>query len=177
MRVVAATNRDLAECVRAGLFREDLYFRLAVVSLAVPPLRERREDVPVLARAFARQEGVADLEDDVIDDLVRRDFPGNVRELRNAVMAYVALGAVSPASPSMAPPPPAVDDGAQVRFDAPYLAQRDAMIEAFTRRYVAALLEHTKGNQSEAARIAGLDRTYLGRLMTKFGFRTRGRPG
>ena len=175
--MIAATNRDLAESVRAGRFREDLYFRLAVVPLAVPPLRERREDIPVLARVFARQEGVSDLDDEVIDDLVRREYSGNVRELRNAVMAYVALGSVAPpssVSPSMAPPG-LEGEGAPVRFDAPYLVQRDAMIEAFTRRYVASLLEHTKGNQSEAARLAGLDRTYLGRLMTKYGFRTRGR--
>ena len=102
VRVLAATNRDLPERVRAGQFREDLYFRLAVVTLGVPALRDRREDIPVLARVFARQEGAPDLDDDVIEELSRRDFPGNVRELRNAVRAYLALGSLG-SSPSIAP--------------------------------------------------------------------------
>jgi DNA-binding NtrC family response regulator len=172
VRVVAATNRDLTERIRAGLFREDLYFRLAVVALSVPSLRERKEDIPVLARVFARQEGLPDLEDDVVEDLCARDYAGNVRELRNAVLAYVALGGVT-APPASVPVP--VQTDAKVTFDTPYLRQRDAMVDAFTRRYVTALLEHTHGNQSEAARVAGLDRTYLGRLMNKLGFPTRGR--
>ncbi len=169
VRVVAATNRDLEERVRAGLFREDLYFRLAVVSLKVPPLRERRDDIPVLARVFARQEGAADLDDDVVDELARRDFPGNVRELRNAVRAYVALGSLGEARATLAPPSADATSEGPLRFDAPYLVQRDARVEAFTRRYLADLLEHTKGNQSEAARLAGLDRTYLGRMIAKLG--------
>ncbi|MEO6418049.1 MAG: sigma 54-interacting transcriptional regulator, partial [Polyangiaceae bacterium] len=92
VRVVAATHRDLGERVRSGQFREDLYFRLAVVTLHVPSVRDRKEDIPVLARAFARQEGATDLDDDVLAELSNRPFPGNVRELRNAVLAYLALG-------------------------------------------------------------------------------------
>ncbi|MEO6575895.1 MAG: helix-turn-helix domain-containing protein, partial [Polyangiaceae bacterium] len=79
-------------------------------------------------------------------------------------------------SPSMLPPPPTGAEPA-VRLDASYLAQRDALIDSFTRRYLAALLEHTGGNQSEAARIAGLDRTYLGRMMTKLGVGRSGKMG
>ena len=167
-RLVAATHRNLPELVRAGSFREDLYFRLAVVVLGVPPLRERREDIPSLARFFARQEGAPDLDDDVIEELSARPLTGNVRELRNAVLAYLALGTLGDASPSLAPPPPRAE-AEPVRFDASYLAQRDAVVDAFTRRYLGALLEHTRGNQSEAARIAGLDRTYLGRMLGKLG--------
>jgi DNA-binding NtrC family response regulator len=73
------------------------------------------------------------------------------------------------ARPSMLPPPPSVGGAFAPRFDAPYLAQRDAIVESFTREYLTKLLEATHGNQSEAARIAGLDRTYLGRMLSKMG--------
>ncbi len=170
--MIASTHRDLAELVRRGQFREDLYYRLAVVTLVVPPLRERREDIPVLARLFARSEGASDLDDDVIEELGQRALPGNVRELRNAVLSYVALGSLSPPSTTSIPPRAvaAPSDGPPpVRFDAPYLEQRDAMVNDFTMRYVTELLELTQGNQSEAARIAGMDRTYFGRLVSKLG--------
>jgi DNA-binding NtrC family response regulator len=166
VRVIAATHRDLLERVRAGLFREDLYFRLAVVTLSVPPLRERREDIPVLAGSFARQEGVPDLDEEILSELSRRDYPGNVRELRNAVLAYLALGSLVTNPGSELPKLETMD---RVRLDLPYLAQRDALVEAFTRKYVSTLLQHVNGNQSEAARIAGLDRTYFGRMLAKLG--------
>jgi DNA-binding NtrC family response regulator len=185
VRVVAATHRDLEARVREGQFREDLYYRLAVVKLHVPALRERRDDIPRLARAFARQEGMADLDADVIAALQERPLPGNVRELRNAVLTYTALGtlgtagaasatAAPTAGPSVAPGAalPARREaaaGLAPSLDVPYLEQRDALVDAFTRKYVALLLERTKGNQTEAARIAGLDRTYLGRLLAKLG--------
>jgi DNA-binding NtrC family response regulator len=172
VRVIAATHRDLAVWVREGKFRQDLYYRLAVVTLVVPALRERREDIPTLARLFARQEGVSDLDDEVIEDLSQREFPGNVRELRNAVLAFVALGTLGSSGSASIPPGPLEGDAstaAAPRFDIPYLAQRDAVVEAFTRKYVAALLERTRGNQTEASRIAGLDRTYFGRLLAKLG--------
>jgi DNA-binding NtrC family response regulator len=174
VRVVAATHRDLGRLVEEGSFRQDLFYRLAVVTLAVPPLRERRADIPALARLFARQEGVPDLDDDVIEELSQRPFPGNVRELRNAVLAYVALGTLgSPGPSSQAPRDAEAMASLTPRLDVPYLAQRDALVEAFTRTYVAALLERTRGNQTEAARIAGLDRTYFGRLLAKLGERGR----
>jgi DNA-binding NtrC family response regulator len=171
VRVIAATHRDLASWVREGKFRQDLYYRLAVVTLEIPALRDRREDIPTLARLFARQEGAPDLDDDLIEELSQRAFPGNVRELRNAVLAYVALGTLGASSaPSVVGQAEGdLSGSATPRFDVPYLAQRDAVVEAFTRRYVALLLERTRGNQTEAARIAGLDRTYFGRLLTKLG--------
>ena len=168
-RVIASTHRDLAELVRRGQFREDLFYRLAVVTLAVPPLRERTEDIPMLARLFARAEGVGDLDDDIVAELRQRPLPGNVRELRNAVLSYVALGSLAPPSSASMPPPPSAQPQGAIRFDVPYLEQRDAMVHAFTVRYVTELLEATKGNQSEAARMAGMDRTYFGRLLGKLG--------
>jgi DNA-binding NtrC family response regulator len=169
VRLVAATHRDLRALVAEGRFREDLFYRLAVVALEIPPLRDRREDIPELARLFAREEGAADLDDDFVAEMSQRAFPGNVRELRNAVLSYIAIGAMPPARPSMLPPPPTSGSSFAPRFDAPYLAQRDAIVESFTREYLTKLLEATKGNQSEAARIAGLDRTYLGRMLAKMG--------
>jgi DNA-binding NtrC family response regulator len=180
VRIVAATHRDLATWVKEGRFREDLYYRLAVVKLAVPPLRERQDDIAALARSFARQEGVSDLDDELIEALKQRPFPGNVRELRNAVLTYTALGtlgtsasaaALSDAAPphgEIAPPLLSISS-VSPSVDVPYLAQRDALVEAFTRKYLAVLLERTRGNQTEAARIAGLDRTYFGRLLAKLG--------
>ena len=174
VRVLAATHSDLVERVRAGLFREDLYFRLAVVTLVVPPVRERREDIPELARCFARQEGASDLDEDVIAELALRDFPGNVRELRNAVLAYLALGQLGtePVAPAAAA---STEHALAPRFDIPYLTQRDALVETFTRDYLTQLLEHSNGNQVQAARTAGLDRTYLGRMLSKLGLSRSGR--
>ena len=169
VRVITATNRRLMERVASGDFREDLFYRLNVVHIEIPPLRERRQDIPELARLFAREEGAADLDDDFIAEMSQREFPGNVRELRNAVLSYIAIGSLPLARPSMLPPPPAASSAFAPRFDAPYLAQRDAIVESFTREYLTRLLEATKGNQSEAARIAGLDRTYLGRMLSKMG--------
>jgi two-component system, NtrC family, response regulator GlrR len=170
VRVIAATHRDLAALVSAGQFRQDLYYRLAVITLQVPPLRDRPEDIPALARLFARQEGASDLDEELIEELSRRSFPGNVRELRNAVLAYVALGTLGQSAAAGV-----VDETSETvasfapRLDTPYLAQRDALVAAFTRKYVTVVLERTRGNQTEAARIAGLDRTYFGRLLAKLG--------
>jgi DNA-binding NtrC family response regulator len=173
VRIVAATHRDLASWVKEGKFREDLYYRLAVVTLAVPPLRERRDDIAGLARLFARQEGVSDLDDELIEALVQRPFPGNVRELRNAVLTYTALGTLGSASSANQSAAAEVEADTVASFspslDVPYLEQRDALVDAFTRKYVTVLLERTRGNQTEAARIAGLDRTYFGRLLAKLG--------
>jgi len=172
VRIVGATNRDLVESVKAGHFRQDLYYRLAVLSVKVPPLRERREDIPTLARSFARQEGAPFLDDDIVSELAQRAFPGNVRELRNAVQAYVALGTLSAPDGALADER---SDSLTPRLDVPFLDQREALVAEFTRRYLKMLLEHTGGNQTEAARIAGLDRTYLGRLLSRMKL-TRGKP-
>ena len=171
VRVIAATNRALADEVTAGRFREDLYYRLAAVTLVVPPLRERTEDIPALAEAFARQEGAPGVPNDVCESLAHHPFPGNVRELRNLVRAYVALGEVS--APRSAPLPASVDDAlaASVRLDVPFLEQRDALMDRFSALYVDRLLRETNGNQTAAAKLAGLDRTYFGRLLAKLGRR------
>lgn len=166
VRVITATHRNLSDLVREGRFREDLYYRLAVVTLQLLPLRERKEDIRELAKLFARQEGLPELDDEIIAELERRDYPGNVRELRNAVLAYVALGDLNAPVRSTRSPEAL---GTEPTFEVPYLAQRDAVVEGFTRKYLVAVLKETQGNQSEAARLAGLDRTYFGRLLVKYG--------
>jgi two-component system response regulator GlrR len=172
-RIVAATHRDLAEDTRSSKFREDLYYRLAVVRVAVPPLRDRVEDIEPLARAFARSVGLDDLPPPVIAQLKARAWPGNVRELRNAVSTYAALGVI-PETASVRGSLLDVALGEHVDVARPYADQKDALIDRFTERYLRALLAHTAGNQTAAARLAGLDRGYLGRLLARYGLLTRG---
>ena len=178
VRLIAATNRDLAEEVRAGRFREDLYYRLAVVRLLVPPLRERPEDIEALGRHFAHEAGLADIPKEIVSHLRARAWPGNARELRNVVQAYAALGTLPAAA--------ATDEGGLARalfreidVTRPYAEQKDAIVDRFTRLYLEALLAHTSGNQTLAADLAGLGRTYLCRLLHKHGLtrRTRTAPG
>jgi transcriptional regulator with GAF, ATPase, and Fis domain len=166
VRFVVATNRDLEGEVAQGRFREDLYWRLAVVKLRVPPLRERPEDVEPLAHRFAAALGAGELSDAVVAALRARSWPGNARELRNAVQAYAALGVL--------PEPTRSKSGTldlalreAVDLGRPYAALKEKLVDEFTRVYLDELLDHTRGNQSAAARIADLDRTYLGRLVQK----------
>ncbi len=173
VRVIAATNRDLAAEVTAGRFREDLYFRLAVVTLRVPPLRERRDDVPLLAATFASAEGIGALPDQVLTELAGRPWPGNVRELRNAIRAYAALGDL-PDDKRVT----ATDelDRALAKVIDPtraYAEQKDEIATRFSRIYLEQLMQRAGGNQTEAARIAGLDRGYLGKLLVKHGIDKR----
>ena len=171
VRVIAATDRDLSDEVAAARFREDLYFRLAVVTLEVPPLRDRAADIPLLAATFAKAEGLGALPDDVVAELATRPWPGNVRELKNAVRAFAALGEVPDATRARA----ANDlDGAialVVDPSRPYAEQKEEIAGRFTRIYLEQVLQEAGGNQTEAARVAGLDRGYFGRLLVKYGIK------
>lgn len=169
VRIVAATNKNLEEEAKAGRFRSDLFYRLAVVRLEVPPLRERTEDIELLARTFAQKAGLADVPADVVAQLTALPWPGNARELRNAVEAYVALGAVpgaQPTGPSQALERLMLE---VIDPDKPYAEQKERFADLFTKSYLTRLLARTGGNQSEAARISGLERSYLGKLVTKLG--------
>ncbi len=168
VRVVAATNKSLDDEVKAGRFRGDLFYRLAVVKLEVPPLRDRPEDIELLAKTFARSAGIAELPADVLASLSRMPWPGNARELRNAVEAFVALGSLPGAA---GPALEALDQLMQQVIDPerPYAEQKERFAELFTRNYLTLLLARTGGNQSEAARISGMERSYLGKLCTKLG--------
>ena len=168
VRVIAATNRDLSAEVAAGRFRQDLFYRLAVVRIAMPPLRGRPEDVELLAGHFAAAAGLKVVPPAVMEELKSRSWPGNARELRNALQSYAALGVLPP-------PGTAIDAGAQLETEIdptePYAEQKDRFVEQFTRAYLKALLRYANGNQAAAARIGKLDRTYLGRMMAKYGLR------
>ncbi len=167
VRVLAATNRDLEEEVGAGRFRGDLYYRLAVVTLRVPALRERPEDVRPLAQAFAQAAGLAALPPELVEQLVARVWPGNVRELRNAVQSYAAIGRL----PGSAATVDATLERAlaeSIDVHRTYAEQKDDLAERFTKLYLQALMRHTNGHQTMAARMAGLDRSYLGKLLARY---------
>jgi DNA-binding NtrC family response regulator len=165
VRVVAATNRDLRAEVNAGRFRTDLYYRLAVIDVRLPALRERADDLPALVEHILGALGAATRPE---ADLVRRPeflaglaahpWPGNVRELRNHVERCLALRAIEPLSAATTAAPPVPDD------------LRDAR-DGWERGYLETLLARHGGNVSAAARAAGIDRKYLYKLLWRNGLR------
>jgi DNA-binding NtrC family response regulator len=170
VRVIAATNRDLRADVNAGRFRSDLFYRLAVVEVRLPPLRERPSDIPLLVEHIARQlrvdeVGLAALRaEPFLARLTASSWPGNVRELRNAVERYLAVRELRvSAEPAGAEGPPAVD----VRR--PLKEARDEWTAWFERRYVEELLAAHEGNKAVAARAAGIDRVTFYRLLWRLG--------
>jgi DNA-binding NtrC family response regulator len=173
VRVISATNRDLRTEVNARRFRLDLYHRLAVVTLQLPPLRERPEDVAPLITHFLAdaqwQRPMSDLfSAEALRGLEQHYFPGNVRELRNLVEAAIALGA----PPEPAASTPATPEAA--RFELPYKDARAAIVESFEREYLGRLMERTANNASEAARRACLTRSHLLHLLHRHGLGGRG---
>jgi transcriptional regulator with GAF, ATPase, and Fis domain len=181
VRVVSATNRDLMLEVAAGRFREDLYYRLAVVTLTVPPLRERPEDIPLLASRFLGDLGVDParlITRESLDALVRHAWPGNVRELRNTLERAVALSeplAVGPAASSASSSSSSASSGAPaaptVDLSQPLRVGRQRVVDAWEREYVTRLLDECGGNVSEASRRAGLERMSMYRLLHRLGLR------
>ncbi len=187
VRVVAATNVDLARAVQDGRFRADLYFRLNVVSLAVPPLRERKEDLPKLIAALLRRHdaGKMTLHADTLEVLGGYGWPGNVRELENALLHALAMTSGDVIEPSALPPTLL----AATAFDADRFANGSGLVtrldpepgddsvpltEAkkraaldFERSYLLKILEQAKGSISAAARLAGIDRTNFRRLLQR----------
>ncbi|HSB19195.1 MAG TPA: sigma-54 dependent transcriptional regulator [Anaeromyxobacteraceae bacterium] len=168
VRVVAATNRDLSQAVKEGRFREDLYFRLNVVTIEIPPLRDRREDIPLLAEHFAHKHGRADgaraISEGARDLLVAYGWPGNVRELENVVARALAL---NPAGVILPEDLPDHLRGAAPEGAAPpglALADRPAL-EEVERRYALLVLSEVGGNKTRAAEILGIDRKTLYRLI------------
>ncbi|MEP7121804.1 MAG: sigma 54-interacting transcriptional regulator [Byssovorax sp.] len=168
VRIVAATNRDVDEELRSGRFREDLFYRLAVVRLAIPPLRERPDDVAPLAQRFAAAVGLGALPAEVIDRLKGLAWPGNARELRNVVQAYAALG-VLPEAPRVEADALEIVLRQLVDPTSSYQSQKEAFTDRFARVYLELLLARAGGNQSEAARVSGVERSYLGKLLVKHG--------
>jgi len=171
VRVVAATHRDLRAEVNRGGFRLDLFYRLAVVTLTNPALRERPDDIPLLVEHFLRDAGwdapVAQLiSPAAMDGLARLHFAGNVRELRNLVEAAVAMG-VPPTVDGPVVHGSAGDDRFSTDVTLPYKAARGRLLDGFEARYVEALLERADGNVSAAARLAQMTRSHLSELIAK----------
>jgi DNA-binding NtrC family response regulator len=177
VRVVAATHRDLRKEVNAGLFRLDLYYRLAVVCLEVPPLRERAGDIPLLVEHFAREEGYAGDVSELIPEgtmtrLLSHPWPGNVRELRNYVQAALAMGEPMELESETQPALSSELSRALSPFlDQPYAGARLRLITEFERQYVERLLATTGGNVAQAARRAGVARSHLNELLRRHGIR------
>jgi DNA-binding NtrC family response regulator len=170
VRVVSATHRDLRAEVNAGSFRLDLYYRLAVVVMKIPPLRERAEDVPLLVEHFLRELGhdgpvEALISPGAMKQLMGHHWPGNVRELRNLIEATVAMGE-TPQLDGAAAAGPASEVAAL-----PYKEARAQVLHDFEERYLRALLERSRGNVSQAARDARMDRSHLIDLLTRHGLR------
>jgi DNA-binding NtrC family response regulator len=163
VRIVAATNRDLKQQVRAGRFREDLYYRLNIIPLHLPPLRERRSDIALLAMYFLEkyrrqyERTVHAFSTEALAQLMAYDWPGNVRELENRVQQLVVWAEQdiiqSAQVASVDPPLPT-----QPVSDGSFKEDKHRVIEQFEKDYVARMLARTDGNISEAARLAGLDR-------------------
>ena len=177
VRIVCATNRDLRAEVNTGVFRLDLYYRIAVVVLRIPALRERASDIPLLVGHFLRECGhdgapEALIAGSVLEQLHAHRWPGNVRELRNWVEATVAMGESPPLSihdPSGTSSQP----GESELFALSYKDARRTVLEGFELRYVTHLLAAAGGNVAAAARTAQMDRTYLIKLVQRHNLRTR----
>lgn len=175
-RVIAATNRDLESAVREGSFREDLYFRLNVIRLPVPPLRKRPADILPLAEAFLRRYGAGlgrgklRLSDRTSEILRRYPWPGNVRQLRNALERMVVLAPGDVLTPDLLPPEVLGMNSGGTDEDLDDLPFHQA-VESFKKRYLAHALARTGGNQSLAAEQIGLQRTHLNRMLKELGLR------
>ncbi|MCB9742169.1 MAG: sigma 54-dependent Fis family transcriptional regulator [Alphaproteobacteria bacterium] len=187
VRVVAATNRDLLQEVRAGRFREDLYYRLAVVELTLPALRERKEDLPLLIdhllhRAQRGVHRVRGASPEVLELLESYRFPGNVRELANLIEraipftdgAAITLEALPDAlrgggSPGL--PVASFGTGVSAAADLPFKDAKERLIDAFERSYLVDLIDRHDGNVSKAARAADMDRKSITRLLKKHNIR------
>jgi DNA-binding NtrC family response regulator len=193
VRFISATNRDPQQAVEDGVLRGDLYYRLRVVPIALPPLRKRLEDIPLLANHFltlywgrhrAMAERVPRLSEECIAYLRSRPWRGNVRELQNVIEHVAVL-----AEPDQTLQPddiPVYDDAgeppAEASFvmpgiDEPYHPAKERVIAQFERDYLSRLVQRANGNMSKAARIASVDRTTLYRLMDKHGVNRGGRDG
>ena len=196
VRVVAATNRDLQAEVRRGSFRQDLFYRLSVVRVALPPLRERKDDVPLLLQQFLKlgrfnrgadgQRRVRQISRPALDRLLAYDWPGNVRELHNVVERacsfadtdaievrdlpeHIAFPRGTGVEVEGVPTPAELEDDLRPDVNGTFKDAKDAWVQTFERDYVESLLRRNGGNISHAAREADIDRKYFRKLMKKHG--------
>jgi two-component system, NtrC family, nitrogen regulation response regulator NtrX len=173
-RVIASTNKDLEEEISRGNFREDLFYRLNVIPFVVPPLRERKEDIPLLARHFLKEFASAygrrlrEITDDAISALMRYTWPGNVRELRNVIERIVIMNPTTSRFDRKHLPPLVYRDGSRraAGTEGSTLHQARA---AYERDYILKKLDENHGNVSRTAEVLGLERSHLYRKMKSLG--------
>jgi Nif-specific regulatory protein len=171
VRVIAATNRDIEQEVAEGRFREDLYYRLNVVQIRMPPLRERREDIPLLAEHFLgmfkqeRGRPHLRLSNAALDRMLTYDWPGNIREMKNAIERATVMGSNAEIQPEDLPAFSQKAEGTGV----PTGCSLKEATERFKRELIASSLRAYGGNRSLAARSLQIQRTYLSRLIAKYG--------
>jgi len=172
-RVIASTNKDLEEEISRGNFREDLFYRLNVIPFSVPPLRERKEDIPLLARHFLREfsgqygRRPREITDDAIETLMRYSWPGNVRELRNVIERIVIMNPTTTRFERKHLPPLVYRDGSR-RAGGDFLTLHQART-AYERDYILKKLDDNHGNISRTAEVLGLERSHLYRKMKALG--------
>ncbi|HPJ08976.1 MAG TPA: sigma-54 dependent transcriptional regulator, partial [Deltaproteobacteria bacterium] len=170
VRIIAATNKDLPALVREGGFREDLYYRLNVINLSVPPLRERREDIPLLAghflKMFSEKNGkpVKGYTPQAMDKLIRHPWPGNVREMMNTIESAVVLSSSTYLREGDIP-----DFREELATAVPPEAPDDLSLDEMERSTILKTLESVRGNKSEAARKLGITRATLHKKLKKYG--------
>jgi len=169
VRIIAATNRDLAKAAADGRFREDLFYRLNVIPITLPPLRERREDIPLLIEHFLEHLGVETdrrvdgVSADALAVLMRHDWPGNVRELRNILERGMVI-----AKDTLVQPDDLGLSGPGIRPDT---LDPGLTLDEVERRHITAVLHHTGGNVTQAARTLAIDRVTLYNKIRKYGLR------
>jgi DNA-binding NtrC family response regulator len=171
VRFVAATNKDIQRAIQEGTFREDLYYRLAVITVPLPPLRERMDDVPALARHFldrAVRMGIhrsCALSDHAVQALQQYQWPGNIRELENVLMRAVILCPEDTLEPSyLHLPNSPISSATEAETGSPSLHYHESM-DAYSRKIIQEALRRNGWNQTKAAEELGLQRTYLTKLL------------
>lgn len=171
VRVISATNRDIVKEVSEGRFREDLFYRLNVVQIQMPPLRERREDIPMLTNyflnIFSQETGLHDLKipDATLEGMLKYDWPGNVRELKNAIERAVVMGNSNEIQATDLPIGGGKTDYPGIEVG---MTLKQAM-DIFKKEFIEKNLEQAGGNRSKAAKTMDIQRTYLSRLISQFG--------
>jgi len=170
VRVIAATNRNIVEDVTEGRFREDLYYRLNVVQIQMPPVRERKEDIPLLAdyflNIFKRERGMSHLKisKKAMHAMLQYDWPGNVREMKNAIERAVVMGNGRDILPEDLPQFASKPSYPGMKVG---LTLKEAT-DMFKKEFIALNLRHTGGNRSLAAKQMSIQRTYLSRLIGRY---------
>jgi len=178
VRVIASTNKDLEEEISKGNFREDLFYRLNVIPFFVPPLRERKEDIPLFARYFLKELAATygrrprEITDDAIELLMRYSWPGNVRELRNVIERIVIMNPTTTRFDRKHLPPLVYRDGNRRASGSEFSTLHQAR-DAYERDYILKKLDENHGNVSRTSEVLGLERSHLYRKMKTLGITTK----